>query len=169
MNGRFRLAALAPLALSSLALGSVPFVAGSAHAAAPTATCHVTQSANSPSFNIIGQGLTPGAKVRIRQAGTSIGMVAGADGNLAGSIEVGSAGGPVTMQEEGGPRLACGTVKQAEEKQTRDQYAKGYQDGFKLAKATCKAQAPQGVIAVDPNYEKGFNAGAAAAIAKYCD
>ncbi|MEE1671586.1 hypothetical protein RCR19_39885 [Streptomyces sp. WAC07094] len=167
MNGRFRL--LAPLALSSLALGSVPLMAGSAQAVAPAATCHVTQSANSPSFNVIGQGLTPGAKVRIRQANLTVGMVAGADGRLAGTLRVGSTGGAVTMQEEGGPRLTCGTVKQAEEKQTRDQYAKGYQDGFKLAKATCKAQAPQGVTAVDPNYERGFNAGAAAAIAKYCD
>ncbi|MGW2933288.1 hypothetical protein ACWDA7_15785 [Streptomyces sp. NPDC001156] len=74
----------------------------------------------------------------------------------------------MTMQEEGGPLLSCGTVQQAEQSQAQQQFAKGFTDGFNVAKATCKAQAPQGVTALDPNYEKGFNAGAAAAIAKFC-
>ncbi|MGR6971462.1 hypothetical protein ACU639_18055 [Streptomyces cynarae] len=169
MNGRSRLAALAPLALSSLALGSLPLMAAPAQAATPKATCHVTQDAQNPDrFNVIGTGLTPGADVSIRQGTTTTFFTASADGGLSGTLKVASAGGPVTLQEKGGPTLSCGSVKQAEEQQTQDQFAKGFKDGFNLAKATCKAQAPQGVTAVDPNYEKGFNAGAAAAIAKFC-
>ncbi|MGW5664305.1 hypothetical protein ACWEWG_30210 [Streptomyces sp. NPDC003758] len=169
MNTRSRLAALAPLALSSLALGSLPLTAAPAQAATPKATCHVTQDAQKPDrFNVIGTGLTPGADVSISQGGATAFLRASADGGLSGTLTVSQKGGPVSMQEEGGPKLSCGSVKQAEEQQTQDQFAKGFKDGFNLAKATCKAQAPQGVTAVDPNYEKGFNAGAAAAIAKFC-
>ncbi|POX54844.1 hypothetical protein C3488_00060 [Streptomyces sp. Ru72] len=129
----------------------------------------MTQDAQKPDrFNVIGTGLTPGANVSISQGANSFGFRASADGGLSGTLTVSQQGGPVTLQEEGGPKLSCGSVKQAEAKQTQEQYAKGYKDGFNLAKSTCKAQAPQGVTAVDPNYEKGFNAGAAAAIAKYC-
>ncbi|MEF9903133.1 hypothetical protein [Streptomyces sp. P9-A2] len=168
MNGRFRLAALAPLLVSSLAVGSVPLVAGSAQAVAPTATCHVTQSPGSSLFNIIGQGLTPGAEVTIKQANSTIIMTAGADGKLSGSAGLGATGGPVTMQEKGGPTLSCGTVEQAEQQDAQDQFKKGFTQGFALAKATCKEQAPQGAVAVDPNFEKGFKEGAAAAIAQFC-
>ncbi|MED7821183.1 hypothetical protein [Streptomyces chiangmaiensis] len=160
---------MAPLALSSLALGSLPLMAGSAQAVTPKATCHVTQDAQKPErFNVVGTGLTPGADVTVAQGGHKTFFTATAEGKLSSNLTIASTGGTVTMQEEGGPMLTCGTVKQAEEKQTQDQYAKGYEDGFKLAKATCKAQAPQGITTLDPNYEKGFNAGAAAAIAKYC-
>ncbi|GHB54063.1 hypothetical protein GCM10010377_51330 [Streptomyces viridiviolaceus] len=168
MNGRIRLAALAPLAVSSLALGSVPFTAGSAQAVAPSATCHVTQSANSSSFNVVGQGLTPGASVTIRQGGLTVTQTAGADGGLQGSLSVGSSGGPVTMQEQGGPRLRCGTVKQAEQKQGEDQFTRGFQAGFAAARQTCQAQLPQAATAPDPNFERGFKAGADAAIARFC-
>ncbi|GAA3811182.1 hypothetical protein [Streptomyces chiangmaiensis] len=166
MNGRIRLGALAPLMVSSLALGSVPFTAGSAQAVVPTATCSVTKR-TSDMANIAGQGFTPGSTVRVLIGGISSGsFTIGATGTIA----VGITGkvGVVSLQEEGGAKVICGTIQQAEQKESQDQYKKGFLDGFNAAKATCKAQAPQGVTAVDPNYEKGFNAGAAAAIAKYC-
>lgn len=168
MNGRTRLTALAPLAVSSLALGSVLFTGGSAQAVAPSASCHVTQDANAPTFSVIGQGFTPGANVKIQQGTAALTMRAGADGGFQGTLTVEAKGGPVTMQEEGGPKLSCGTVQQGEQQEAQSQYQKGYLDGFTAAKATCKAEPKQGVTALDPNYEKGFNAGAAAAIAKYC-
>ncbi|MEU1598792.1 hypothetical protein ABZ468_39770 [Streptomyces sp. NPDC005708] len=170
MNGRFRLAALAPIAVSSLALGALPLMAGTAHALTPSATCHVTQDAQKPDrFNIIGQGLTPGADVSVKQGGFTAFFTATADGGINGTLTVSASGGPVTMQEQGGSKLSCGTVQQAEQSNAQQQFAKGFTDGFNTAKQTCKAQAPQqGLVAVDPNYEKGFNSGAAAAIAKFC-
>jgi hypothetical protein len=170
LNGRFRLAALAPIAVSSLALGALPLMAGTAHALTPSATCHVTQDTQNPKrFNVAGQGLTPGSDVSVSQGGGTVFFKATAEGTLSGSVQVSSAGGPVTMQEEGGPKLSCGSVKQAEQTNAQQQFAKGFTDGFNTAKQTCKAQAPQqGLVAVDPNYEKGFNSGAAAAIAKFC-
>ncbi|MFD4947842.1 hypothetical protein ACFVYE_04360 [Streptomyces sp. NPDC058239] len=74
----------------------------------------------------------------------------------------------MTLQEEGGPRLTCGTVKQAEEKEVNDQLAMGFKAGFAAAKESCKAELPPTLGAPDPNYEKGFNAGTASAIAKFC-
>ncbi|GGT54760.1 hypothetical protein [Streptomyces atratus] len=170
MNGRFRFIALAPLAVSSLALGSVSFATGSAQAVAPAATCHVTQDPGGNAFNVIAQGLTPGSPVQLRVGGkiTPVALEAGADGGLQTSLSVITGFGAMTLQEEGGPRLTCGTVKQAEEKEVNDQLAMGFKAGFAAAKEACTAELPAGIAAPDPNFEKGFNMGKDAAIARFC-
>ncbi|MER6103510.1 hypothetical protein ABT115_14590 [Streptomyces sp. NPDC001832] len=77
----------------------------------------------------------------------------------------------MTLQEEGGPALTCGTIGQAEQKDAQDQFNKGFQDGFTSGKKLCGMalqQGLQGLVPLDPNYQKGFTAGSNAAIAQFC-
>ncbi|MFD9334961.1 hypothetical protein ACFWBF_11230 [Streptomyces sp. NPDC060028] len=170
MNRRVSLAVLAPVMVSSLALGSVAFLGEPAQSAVPSASCSVSQNPQKPDgFDVKGEGFTPGERVVIQaQNGEGLRLTATADGtvSIAGIPKEAS---PFTMKQGDGPKITCGTVKEAEQKGAQDEYRKGYRQGVADTKADCKAEPPKhGLAPLDPNYEKGYNAGAAAALAQFC-
>ncbi|MFI5827648.1 hypothetical protein ACIA6C_10340 [Streptomyces sp. NPDC051578] len=76
--------------------------------------------------------------------------------------------GKVTASS-GDDKATCGTVKEAEQQDAQTQYSKGYQKGFDDTKAHCKMTQQNNLTQLDPNYEKGYNAGAKAALdSKFC-
>ncbi|NXY96246.1 hypothetical protein HYE82_18010 [Streptomyces sp. BR123] len=167
MNRRIRLAALAPLVVSSLALGPAALLTGSAEAAAPSLVCSVKKSATAGKYDVSVTGATPGVSVTVT-GGTPQNQFAStalADDNgdmtTSGFIPVGR----VKAGEEGGTMVNCGTVKQAEQQDAQAQYSAGFQKGMAETRAGCaKKPLAQGFAQVDPNFEKGYNAGAQAAL-----
>ncbi|MFI9065291.1 hypothetical protein ACIGQE_26045 [Streptomyces sp. NPDC053429] len=171
MNRRVRLAVLTPLAVSSLAFGSVSLLAGSAQAAAPSLTCSVKQTPTSPGrYDVNVKGAQPGVEVSV-QGGTATNRfiasgTADDDGvfNSSGFIPAGK-----VTASSGDDKATCGTVKEAEQQDAQAQYSKGYQKGFDDTKAHCKMTQQNNLTQLDPNYEKGYNAGAKAALeSKFC-
>lgn len=156
-----------PLVVSSLALGPAAFLTGSARAAVPALTCSVKQSSTAGRYDVHVTGAQPGVRVIVK-GGTSahrFTSTSTADDNgettSSGFIPV----GPVTAREKGGSAVACGTVKQAEQKDAQAQYSAGFQRGLAETKASCTKKPPvQGLAPLDPNYERGYNAGAQAAL-----
>ncbi|WP_412075598.1 hypothetical protein ACLF6K_06675 [Streptomyces xanthophaeus] len=172
MNRRIRLTVLTPLVVSSLALGSVPLLASSAQAAAPSLTCSLKQTPGATGkYDVHVTGAQPGVKVVIK-GGTPQNQfistsLADDDGvaTTSGFIPVGR----VTAEQEAEGEVSCGTVKQAEQQDAQAQYAAGYRKGRADTKADCKVEAPpQGVAPLDPNYERGYNAGAKSAEEEFC-
>ncbi|MFD9355496.1 hypothetical protein [Streptomyces sp. NPDC060031] len=169
MNKLVRIAVLAPLAASPLVLG--PTVLAHPAAAAPAAgTCKVLQGYDPPPNNwaINGTGF----------AGADSVPVAG-DNGYAGSTKVtadsvrvsGLAPGHYTVAG-----IACtggsdpvkkdpGTDAGADAKV---QYDKGFQKGFQAVRASCSADPPKTLGEVDPNWQKGYDAGAALAAKTFC-
>ncbi|MEV0415480.1 hypothetical protein AB0I68_33080 [Streptomyces sp. NPDC050448] len=170
MNRRIRLAVLTPLVVSSLAFGSASLLAGSAQAAAPSMSCSVKQSATAGKYDVTLTDGQPGVDViftggSTRHQFTST-TTANADGvaSTSGFIPVGA-----VTAEQGDSKITCGTVKQAEQQDAQSQYSAGFKKGLADTKATCKkAQSQNNLTQLDPNYEKGYNAGAQAALNKYC-
>ncbi|MET9885247.1 hypothetical protein ABZZ20_19365 [Streptomyces sp. NPDC006430] len=170
MKRRIRLAVLTPLVVSSLALGAVPLLTDSAQAAAPSITCSVKKSQTAGKYDIQVKGAQPGVRVTITGGSatsrfTSSGLADDAgEFNDSGFIPVG-----VVTAAQQGTKITCGTVKQAEQQDAQAQYAAGFRKGLADTKADCKKEPPlQGVAPLDPNYERGYNAGAQAALDKYC-
>lgn len=172
MKRRIRPAVLTPLVVSSLALGSVPLLTSSAQAAAPSITCIVKQTPGvagrydvrvtgaQPGVQVVITGGTPESQFTSTQAADDEGVV-----TTSGFIPV----GPVTAQQKGGSPVTCGAVKEAEQQAAQAQYAAGYRRGLADTKADCQVNAPpQGLVPLDPNYEKGYNAGAQAALEQFC-
>ncbi|MFI6150687.1 hypothetical protein [Streptomyces sp. NPDC051109] len=169
MNRCIGLAVVAPVMVSSLALGSVAFLPGAAQAAVPTASCSVKQSAQKPDeFDIEGQGFRPGEPVNVQtKTGFGVIFIAKADGTVSTGAAKDQA--PFTMKQGNGPKISCGTVNEDGQKDAQVQYRTGYRQGVADTKADCKKEPPkQGVAPLDPNYEKGYNAGSAAALAQFC-
>ncbi|MFF1559892.1 hypothetical protein [Streptomyces sp. NPDC058279] len=171
MNRRMRLAVLTPVVVSTLAFGSASLLGGSAQAAAPSLACSVKQSATAGKFDVTLTGGQPGVQVTFtggtsnnRFTSTSLANDSGV-ASTSGFIPVGA-----VTAEQGGSKITCGTVKEAEQQDARAQYSAGFKKGFDETKANCKAAAPpQGLTQIDPNFEKGFNAGAKAALeSKFC-
>ncbi len=167
MNRRIRLAVLTPLVASSLALAPAALLTDSARAAVPSLTCSVKKSTTAGKYDVNVTGAQPGVRVIVKggDGTTRFTAASTADDNgeatSSGFIPV----GPVTAEEQGGMPVGCGTVKQAEQQQARDQYSAGFQKGLADTKASCTQKPPaQGLAPLDPNYEKGYNAGAQAAL-----
>ncbi|MEU6893997.1 hypothetical protein ABZ934_19760 [Streptomyces sp. NPDC046557] len=171
MNRRIRLAVMAPLAVSALTFGSVSLLAGSAQAAAPSLSCSVKQSATAGKYDVTLTGGQPGVEVTFTGGTSNHRFISSTQANDSG---VASTGGFIPVgavtAEQGGKKITCGTVKEAEQQDARAQYSAGFKKGFDETKANCKAAAPpQGFNQLDPNFEKGFNAGAKAALeSKFC-
>lgn len=164
MSQSIRRAVLAPVLVSSLALGSVAFLQNVAGAAVPAASCSVTQSANGTSFDVKGQGFKPGESLTLSSKSGSASTVVGAEGTFTALAS--SNIGPITAKQEGESAVTCGTVKEAEQKDAQDQYRKGFRQGLADTKEDCKKEPPKpGVAPLDPEYERGYNAGATAALA----
>ncbi|ATZ29383.1 hypothetical protein ACFZBM_37975 [Streptomyces lavendulae] len=163
MKPRIRLAVLAPVLMSSLALGSAPLLAASAQAAAvPSLTCSVKQTPNTTGkYNVSVTGAQPGTTVTVRGGSATNQFIfatnADDDGNASTSGFIPA--GKVTASNQD-DKVTCGTVKQAEQKNAQDQYNAGFQRGLFETLKTCKQQsANQGLTQPDPNYERGYNAG----------
>ncbi|MFI8518201.1 hypothetical protein ACIGEZ_10330 [Streptomyces sp. NPDC085481] len=158
------MAVLAPLTISSLLLGSVALTMSSAQAV-PSATCTVKESATAGKFDVTGKGWKPGKIVFFESNNTH---TATRTANAAGEVSVTAffPAGTITALQPGVPEATCGTVKETEQKDAQEQYRMGYRQGVADTKEDCKKEPPkQGVAALDPNYEKGYNAGAAAVLA----
>lgn len=171
MNRRIRLAVLAPLAVSTLAFGSASLLGGSAQAAAPSLSCSVKQSATAGKYDVTLTGGQPGVEVTFTGGTSNHRFTSTTQANdsgvasTSGFIPVGA-----VKAEQGGQKITCGTVKEAQQQDARAQYSAGFKKGFAETKANCKAPAPQNNLTqLDPNFEKGFNAGAKAALeSKFC-
>ncbi|GHB79591.1 hypothetical protein GCM10010347_57540 [Streptomyces cirratus] len=175
MNRRVRLAVLTPLAVSSLAFGSVSLLAGSAQAAVPSLTCSVKQTPTSPGhYDVNVKGAQPGVEVVVEGGSATHSFTSSGNANDNGEFNSTSGfipAGKVTASS-GGDKATCGTVKEAEQQDAQAQYSKGFRKGFDDTKTTCKAvgeQKQNNLTQLDPNYEKGYNAGAKAALeSKFC-
>ncbi|MFD8979397.1 hypothetical protein [Streptomyces sp. NPDC059564] len=166
MNRLMRLAVLTPLVASSLAFGSAALLAGSAQAAAPSMTCTLTDSATLDGVAVLVTGAKPGVRVDIVAVG--VGSSSG-PANAAGQATGGFSpkGGKVTATQDGAT-VAC-TTAEADQQDARAQYSAGFQKGLADTRTACKMQPPpQGAAPLDPNYEKGYAAGAQAALDKFC-
>lgn len=166
MNGRrVRLAVLAPLAVSSLALGSVTFSAASAAAATPS--CSVARATDPNAVQISGQDFKPNKTIVVASSDGADGSVK-ADASGSFSLKITGAEGAVSAQQVGGPEAKCGSVAEQEKQGAQKQYAEGWNAGYAAKKKDCKAQPPQGAVPLDENWKEGFNAGAAEAAKKFC-
>ncbi|MCX4696389.1 hypothetical protein [Streptomyces sp. NBC_01408] len=76
------------------------------------------------------------------------------------------AGSYTVVPSGSGEKAPCVDAKAAAQKNSREQFANGYRAGFTDLRKDCQKQPPQGTV--DPNFEKGFNAGAAAAEKRFC-
>ncbi|MFG2932286.1 hypothetical protein [Streptomyces achromogenes] len=167
MNGRrVRLAVLAPLAVSSLALGAVTFSAPAATAASPT--CSVTGTDNPNNLLVSGRDFRPNRSVAVESANGSEGSVR-ADATGRFSLTVTDASGTVSAQQIGGPVVGCGTAAEGEQKNAKEQFNEGFRQGFAAVRENCDRREPQrGFARVDENFERGFNAGVDAATKRFC-
>lgn len=175
-----RLAILAPLMVSSLALW--PAVA--AHAAtgqAPglvpaKARCALGQDTadskpGDPRFTLVASGLKSDAVSFSFRGANGGGGGSSAQPVTDGSISFNNLSpGTYSIRGDKDGTVNCGRTPGAksEQKQAKDQYKKGFSDGFAAIRKNCESKPPQGLTAVDPNYEKGFNDGAALAAKQFC-
>ncbi|MET8630640.1 hypothetical protein ABZW30_44290 [Kitasatospora sp. NPDC004669] len=119
---------------------------------------------------VSGTGFTGGSLVAaFSDAGIQAGSANVAkDGTF--TIPVGTDSHWTVQSPEG--KVDCGTAPATGttggQKNANDQYKRGFRDGFKAIKQDCKSKPPQGLTAVDPNYQKGFDAGAALAAKTFC-
>ncbi|WP_405978831.1 hypothetical protein [Streptomyces sp. NBC_00158] len=170
MRNKFlRIAVLTPLAVSPLVLG--PTVMAHAAPAAPTAgTCEVIKGYGKPpnEWAVQGKGFTE-----------DVVSVKGDNGYsnpdykpTKGSVAIGSV--PAGHYTVGGVTCTGGTdpVKTGTDTGTdadaKAQYDKGFQKGFQAIRAQCGAKPPQNLAQVDPNWQKGYDAGAALAAKTFC-
>ncbi|CAL9454347.1 MULTISPECIES: hypothetical protein [Streptomyces] len=167
MNARrVRLAVLAPLAVSSLALGTVTFSASTAAAASPT--CSVRSTDNPRNLLVSGRNFEPHRLVAVSSASGGVRAVrAGATGRF--SLTITDASGTVRARQSGGRTVRCGTAGTGQDN-ARKQYREGFRQGFAAVRANCDATQPrQGFAAVDENFRKGFRDGARLASRQFCE
>ncbi|MEU3526130.1 hypothetical protein AB0E62_20065 [Streptomyces sp. NPDC038707] len=164
---RVRLAVLAPLAVSSLALGTVTFSASTAAAASPT--CSVRSTDNPRNLLVSGRNFKPNKFVAVTSASGGVGGVrAGATGRF--SLTVTDARGTVRARQFGGSPVRCGTAGTGEQDNARKQYREGFRQGFAAVRENCDATQPrQGFAAVDENFRRGFRDGAKLASERFCE
>ncbi|MEU9418921.1 hypothetical protein [Streptomyces sp. NPDC048272] len=164
MNRRMRMAVVAPVGVSLLALGSAALVAAPAQAAVPSASCSVTaNTVNDERVDVKGSGFKPAVDVLVLSKSGNQQVRTSADGTF--KLVGQKAGSSFSVQQGNKGRTQCGTVKQAEQKDTQDQFRKGFRQGFDDTKELCKKpNANKNLQALDPNFEKGFNAGVTAAL-----
>ncbi|MFF9088184.1 hypothetical protein ACF1BE_17495 [Streptomyces sp. NPDC014991] len=167
MNGRrVRLAVLAPLAVSSLALGSMTFSASTAVAATPS--CSVARATAANTVQVSGKDFKANRTVVVASSDGADGSAkADASGNF--SLTITGAEGAVSAQQVGGTEAQCGSVAEQEKKNAQDQFSQGYRQGFADMRKDCKKNMPQQDVAPDPNWEAGFDKGAAAAAKQFCN
>ncbi|MFI6145135.1 hypothetical protein [Streptomyces sp. NPDC051109] len=160
-----RISVLVPLAASPLVLGPT-LLAHPAAAASPA--CQVVQGYAPPSNNwaINGTGFT-GDTVQV----TGDNGYTGSTKVTGGSIRVpGLLAGHYTVAGTectggGAPATKDGTDTGTDAKA---EYDKGFQKGFQTIRGNCSAKPPQALNEVDPNWQKGYDNGAALAAKSFC-
>ncbi|MFF1284164.1 hypothetical protein [Streptomyces sp. NPDC058299] len=169
MNGRrVRLAVLAPLAVSSLALGSMTFSATTAAAASPS--CSVGTGNGQNAVRVSGSGFKPNKSIVVDSSQGADRSVR-ANGNGSFSTTIMGARGFVTAHQVGTSGARCGMVKKGQQNDAKAQYRQGFKDGFADLKKDCKKNQHQFAVPqkVDPNWQKGYDAGAATASKQFCN
>ncbi|MET7980147.1 hypothetical protein ABZW44_45720 [Streptomyces mirabilis] len=156
MNGRMRLAVLAPLMVSSLALGSVTFLAAPAQSASKP-SCGLSKTADPNKIQVSGQNFKPKKNVLFQSdAGGEGTAPTDAQGGFTSTLD--GPEGTVTAVQIGGSEVTCGTVAATEEKTDKDTFTDGYNFGYNLAIKNCTkpnlANKPG-----DPMWDKGFDKG----------
>ncbi|MEU9286858.1 hypothetical protein AB0D57_19625 [Streptomyces sp. NPDC048275] len=166
MNGYRRLAVLAPLTVSSLVLGSLTFLAAPAHTA-PAPSCGLSKSQTAGEATVNGKDFKPNKSVAFESAaGTEGTTKADASGKFTFTVK--EAEGTVTAQQIGGPEVKCGTIAETEKKNAEEEFRRGFRDGLRETRETCKKEKPKTADALDPNYERGYDKGAARALERFC-
>ncbi|MFF4097930.1 hypothetical protein [Streptomyces sp. NPDC001903] len=171
MIKRVRIGVLAALAASPLVLG--PTVLAHPAAAAPAAgTCSVTKGYAPPPNNwaINGSGFT-GTSVEVKgDSGYSNPSAKVTGGSVReGSVPQGhyTVGGVACTGGEDPAKEGTGTGTDTGAN-AKAEYDKGYQKGFQTIRGNCSAKPPQTLGEVDPNWQKGYDNGAALAAKSFC-
>ncbi|MGI5446214.1 hypothetical protein ACQEVM_10735 [Streptomyces sp. CA-243310] len=161
------LMAAPPLVVSSLAIGPAAF-AGTLPGAVPAASCQVAPNKAMPGTVIFNfQGFNGSFVLLNKDAGTT--KTLSSDGSDL-SYSGGESPGVYTATPTGGPSVACtgnGAAAEAEgegdQAKAQEQFRTGYQQGLKDTLATCEKNPPKN-LAPDPNWQSGYDKGAATAI-----
>ncbi|MEV6576801.1 hypothetical protein AB0M92_01390 [Streptomyces sp. NPDC051582] len=175
MRNKFvRIALLAPLVASPLILG--PMASARPAAAAPAAgTCKASESAYTPKANkwsVFGDGFPANTTVAVKgdNGYSDPSYQVTGDGKVriveltAGHYTVGGVactGGADPAKDGTGTGTDTG-------KDPKAQYDAGFQKGFQAIKNNCTAVMPKTLTQVDPNYQKGYDNGAALAAKTFC-
>ncbi|MFF0214129.1 hypothetical protein [Streptomyces vinaceus] len=167
-----RISVLAPLVASPLVLG--PLAAALPAAAAPAAgTCTVSESKYTPKANkwsVSGDGFPANTTVAVKgdNGYSNPSYAVTADGKVriveltAGHYTVGGVactGGAAPEKDASGTDPG---------KDPKAQYDMGFQKGFQAIRNSCTATQPKTLTEIDPNYQKGYDNGAALAAKRFC-
>ncbi|MFI6147217.1 hypothetical protein [Streptomyces sp. NPDC051109] len=179
MNRTRRIALLAPLLASSVALGPAAAASGAATgtAAAPEAgQCSLVKSGGKSDgtarYTLTGSGFNGSKKVTVTSEGGQSRTVGVSNSGHFQAKHL-PYGQYSAAAGQGGTVKCVSPEKPAGEtdksKTPEEQYAAGRKAGFDQTKASCetKPKAP-GLTAVDPNYEKGYTDGSAEALKAFC-
>ncbi|MGW0754348.1 hypothetical protein [Streptomyces sp. NPDC002587] len=149
--------------LSALALGSVTFFATPAQSVGPS--CAMAPGMGT-AITVTGKNFVPNKTVIVDSGGSDASTKANAAGAF--SVSLPDATGTVTAQQLNGAVVKCGTVAEQEESEGRTAFDEGWKMGFQRGKNTCKTTPLQGTAANTEQFNKGFEAGAKAAVDKFC-
>ncbi|GAA3370906.1 hypothetical protein GCM10020367_19410 [Streptomyces sannanensis] len=178
MNRKRFLALLAPPFAAAVALvpaAGAQALSEGAHGSAPSAlpaapSCslkRMTGPAGATTFALMGEGFTKGAKLSFASNVQASGGVTADDAGTFVTQAVLPEGQYHVVSEDGETTIKCEKAKSALA-QSDAERAEGFRDGYNLIKANCKAQKMQMIEPRTPSYDKGWDAGAAAATEKYC-
>ncbi|MEU9314199.1 hypothetical protein [Streptomyces sp. NPDC048256] len=138
-------------------------------AVVPAGKCAVvrdTDAQGKETFSLRGEGFTKGDKVSfLGPSHSGTGFTVDADGAFV--VKDVKDGQYHILVNDGEDTIKCAKAK-GEQSQKDEERAKGFSDGFKAVKANCQAKQPQGIAPRTAEYNKGWDAGAAAAAAKFC-
>ncbi|MGW1728611.1 hypothetical protein ACWCQK_37740 [Streptomyces sp. NPDC002306] len=142
----------------------------SSSAAAPSkAVCAVVRNTDAPgqaTFALRGEGFKEGSKVAFLGPGAAgTGFTVDADGAFVVPI---TTNGQYHIQVDAGEATIKCAKSKGEQSQKDEERAAGFTAGFNAVKANCQAKEPQGIAPHTATWEKGWDAGAAAAAAKFC-
>ncbi|MEV6572325.1 hypothetical protein [Streptomyces sp. NPDC051577] len=176
MNRRIARWALVPLVFSAAVCGpaalarSAPLTAPVTTAAPPAASCvvlpHPDGVAGQKAVQLV--GFT--GKVDVKETS---GKFTQTLQDVKATITFVVPDGTYVATPATGPQVSCtpagGTTQENPEGQTApEQFRQGFRQGFQDLRQDCGKKPQQGVAPVDPNWEKGYTAGAAAATKQFC-
>jgi hypothetical protein len=168
------LALLAPVLVSGLALG--PAVA----AAAPTAKAPASATAVAKPQCVVSKAAPADKMVEVKGTGFPARKIVAIIETSGEATTTGKVKRDGTFAVPGLPQgkyraslgketVKCRSAEKAAQKDAKKQLADGYKDGFALVKKNCKNNKPlKAAVPLDPNYEKGHDAGRADAFKVFC-
>ncbi|MFE9632292.1 hypothetical protein [Streptomyces sp. NPDC006463] len=129
-------------------------------------SCAIAPTGVGTSISVSGKNFVPNKTVIVDSGGSDASIKANATGVF--TVQLPDATGTVTAQQLNKAAVKCGTVEEQEATEGKAAYDEGWQMGFKRGKATCKTTPLQGTVANTEQFNKGFEAGAKAAVDKFC-